>query len=326
VSEAELNDSGILIPGNHLIYLSRYKIMFTLLAKIYKSYLFEKMSCKIQEDMIRLLAQSGYDLESWLISLYFNGVNEINISLDNCVWSNRKAWIGSHLPTNANPGDIWMDTVEMTPMILIPTPPEEVAEWSEELLNRLHNNTNLGWVSLRPVAGWQFSAFLELVTIESYDSQLLPPFPVMDTTRIIGDREICSNVVNITKREASIYALWFNKYTASPASWEYAYYFLGQDEFHSLWGSTRREWINDFIDETTSVICTPETVLFNVSDGLESEDTSLINLAKTLICDEWKFFDNVTFRTSVSSQIGLVNRWRSPLEIGNIQIPYCYSR
>lgn len=302
------------------------KIMFTLLAKTYKSYLFSRTSAKIQQEIIKLLAQSGYVLESWLISLYFNGVNEVNISVDNCIWSKRKAWIGHHLPINASPGDIWMDIVEMTPMILIPIPLEEVAEWSKELLERLHNDTNFGWVSLRPVANWQFSAFLELAVIESYDSQVPPPFPVMDTTRIIGNSEVCSDVVNIIKREASIYALWFNKFTADPVSWEYAYDFLTQDEFYSLWGNTKREWINDFIDETTSVICTPETALFNVSDGLESEDKSSLDLAKTLICDEWRFFNSVTFRTSVSSQVGLLKQWELSLEIGDVQFPYCYNR
>lgn len=301
--------------------------MFTSLVKSYKYFLFNKTSSKTQENMIELLHQSGYRLESWLLSCYFNhGKDEVKIELDDCIWSKRKAWISSHLPTDASPGDVWMDIIEMTPMILIPTPPAEVAEWSKELLNRLHNDTNYGWVSLRPVANWQFMAFLELVVIENYDSQVPPPFQVMDTTRIIGKKESCSEVVNTIKSESDAYSLWFNKLISDPILWEYTYNFLTQREFDFLWGITKKEWVIDFIDEATSVMRTPETILFDVADGLESEEPYSSNLARSLTCDEWTFFKNVTFRTSVSSQIGLISKWQSSLEIGNIQIPCCYSR
>jgi hypothetical protein len=297
------------------------------LQRTYKSYLLNRTSTEIQESLVKSLLQHGYRLEAHLASIYFNDRQDTTeIQLDGCIWSGRKAWIGSMLPVNANPGDIWMDTIEMISMIFIPVPREEVAEWSEQLLQRRGGDTNYAWISLRPVAKWQFQTFLQLAVRETYEPQVPPPFPVMDLDRIIDGNNMYSDAVNIIREEASIYALWFNKMTNSPVGWEYAYRFLNKEEFNFLWGVTKKEWINYFVDETTSSICTPETFIFDISEYLESEDPEKIKLAKSLTCNEWNFFHDVTFRTVVSSQIGLIEKAESSVNIGDIKFSSFYSR
>jgi hypothetical protein len=294
-----------------------------ILADSFKSYLLDMSSKKTQLNLLQSLTENGYVLESLMASAYFEkGEKNMRTDLENCIWAGRNAWIGSELPPHAQAGDIWMDMVEMMPMILIPFPESELVDWSEELLAKM--GTNYAWFALRPVSNWQFKAFLALSVKATCETQVLPPFPVVNQQRIIDDTMLDSDVVNVLRSEAWIYALWFNKYLGG--EWEYAYRYLTAEEINSCWGKTRKEWMDYYIDETTSAICTPETVLFDIDEGLESEDPEMVALAKSMICNEWKFFADVTFRTAIPVHVGLVNRWESPIEVGNIQFPSCFRR
>src|SRR4051794_24221452 len=80
-----------------------------------------------RDDLAAALAQSGHPLEASLLQ------------------DERRAWVSATLPVDAQPGDLWLDTVELMPMRLISG-----------------DDAPLGWLALRPVERWQFGAFMNV--------------------------------------------------------------------------------------------------------------------------------------------------------------------
>ena len=79
-----------------------------------------------RQALVRSLEAAGYTLEAGLLRQARAG-RLVATRVDNPgAWAGRRAFVGSGLPTDAAAGDIWFDTLEVVPMILLPDAPLEV--------------------------------------------------------------------------------------------------------------------------------------------------------------------------------------------------------
>ena len=91
-----------------------------------------------KDELVAALAASGHALEAALLGEWSGG--RLRTQARSGPYAGRRAWVGTTLPPEAREGDLWLDVVELMPMLLVP--------WSG--LPR-----PLGWIALRPVERWQ---------------------------------------------------------------------------------------------------------------------------------------------------------------------------
>ncbi len=208
-------------------------------------------------------------------------------------WAGRTAHVGSRLPAGQG-GDLWLDTCELSLMVLLPRDEAELSLLPPGPRARL--TPFVAWMSLQPVARWQFGAFLDLARWEPVWQPKPPPFPFLDPARILDGPE-SGAVTRITCHEAGLYAFWFGKGMTSQEEWEEAARYLPQ----SLWSEPACEWAgSSSFDDEVFVAVSPETV--NV-DPRETDDEE--NAHPRMLYGNYVAPDDITFRTSVSTQYGL---------------------
>ena len=215
-------------------------------------------------ELIAALRTAGYELEASLL--------DTQPAVE--PWTGHRTHVGPTLPADAKPGDIWMDTVELVPMVLVP-----FEDTDEPIL----------WLAMRPVARWQFAAFLK-ASRRSWGRRMhkIDPF---DHRRLDGPE--LEPVTRVTHEEASIYAHWFGKLTASRVDWQLTKAFLPEAQFAALWGPVR-EWAAYDYDDEPGVI-EPENV--DLEDVLDNAPELLFGTLDPL--------EDVSFRTHVHLQIGI---------------------
>jgi hypothetical protein len=173
-----------------------------------------------RESITTALRTAGYELEAALLDQRTPPEP----------WAGQRTHVGPTLPTEANAGDIWMDTVELMPMVLIP-----FEDTDEPIL----------WLAMRPVARWQFAAY----SGQPLDGPELEP------------------VTRVSHEQASLYAQRFGKLTATRVDWQLAKAYLPATAFATLWGPVR-EWASYDVNDEPGVV-EPETVdLEDVPDEL----------------------------------------------------------
>src|SRR5215218_435079 len=125
--------------------------------------------------MADALAASGHELEASLLS------------------GDKPASVGPTLPSSAKTGDLWLDTVELMPMVFFTRDSGEP----------------FGWLALRPVERWQFAGFLDLTWAGAFRRRIGDLKP-MERGRLLAGEEN-GPVTHILRDEAALYAMWFGK-------------------------------------------------------------------------------------------------------------------
>jgi hypothetical protein len=221
---------------------------------------------KGQGDLVAALQRAGRGLEAGLLMDWTGGIHPTETD------DGRRAWVGQVLPPDAKPGDLWLDVVEVMPMLYVP---------------RAGNASPLGWLALRPVERWQFAGFLEVAWTRG--GRKAGDFHPLDRSRLLAGPET-EPVTRVLRDEASLYAQWFGKLVPSRIDWQLAAEVLDPAP---LWGAVPREWGGEEWEDVYSV-----TEL----DTLELED----DLPEELIHRAWEAPDDVGFRTMVGQQYGLI--------------------
>ena len=179
----------------------------------------------------------------------------------------RRAWVGPQLPTQAQPGDVWLDVAELMPMLRVPEP--------------------LGWIALRPVERWQFAGFLTVATLRGAGHKV-GGLRTMKAERLTDGPET-HPVTHVLRDEASLYAQWFGKLLADRTDWQLV---AESVDPATLWGGAAAEWGSEEWEGAYSVT-TLETLA--LEDDLPDE----------LIFRSSEAPDDVSFRTFVRSDVGL---------------------
>ncbi len=150
-------------------------------------------------------------------------------------WQVHGAWprvfVGRRPPRDAAPGEVWLDSVEVTAMVLV-----------EEPTYRADAPTRPVWLALRPVRRWQFLAFARAAPFVSRKVQIELQVKLLDPTRLAGDE--LAPMTSILCAEAELYAVWFGKVTGTRDAWHGAAHTLGA-RAANLWTPGLREWIGE---------------------------------------------------------------------------------
>jgi hypothetical protein len=215
-----------------------------------------------------------------------------------------------------------MDTVEMMPMLLVPDEkPDPNERYSPGALARFMPYR--AWMAMRPVANWQFQAFLDSAKLVRRPVQVGPPFQLFDAKRILRGSET-DPVTGVLCDEAFLYANWFRKVVCGQYEWRAAARLLKPEELQRLWGPVRCEWADRFNEGVNAVVC-PDTVNLDWVDEYDGEESRIES--SRIFYGEWDAPGDVTFRTAVSHETGLLRYPSgdplSPLDVELVEFVEC---
>jgi hypothetical protein len=254
--------------------------------------------------MVAALAEAGWHLEASLLGEHATtGRDELLVRYPSTPLLGRRAWISSQLPSRAAAGDVWLDTCELSVMLLVPREPLPDPEGPPPA----HNYPPLlSWLATRAVARWQYRGFLNHASIEPRDAPA-PPLTPFDRGRIAGEPDTAP-ATGITRSEAMAYARFFGKSLADLGDWQAARAHLAEPVLHALWASgTMREWVaySCTSDADRAVLATPRTLDLDPDEALEAEDEGHRSDVPILF-GPWDHLDDVGFRSAVRVQSGLL--------------------
>ncbi len=249
--------------------------------------------------LINQLNESGYVLEGFLLNRYRDhGPGEAEVALPDHAWAGARAHLGPELPASARAGELWFDVCEVGAMVLVPNDPPE-ADWSAEA--RASWTALRAWLSLRPVAVWQYRAFLALAKIGRMEQQLAPPFPLLDGERIAGAGDETRHAARLTCAEAAFYSHWLGKSLANRYLWLAAAHQLPR-AVERLWGSAKKEW-EGWGNEEEAIAISPATFELDVAD--ERDRADMPSVEQRMIYGEFDKSASFGFRTAVNIESGL---------------------
>ncbi len=255
------------------------------LAELYTDYLARERAAQPAAELAVALASAGYRLEAAVVS----GVAGGRVDLPGCVWHGRRLWTGSHLPDAARAGDVWLDTCQLSPMVLVPRQDEP----SDDVF---------AWIDTRPLHRWQFAAFLALAQLAERPVQLDPPLLVLDRARLLhgGPTDAATDLL---PDEARLCANWLAKALCGLFAWQSARAFLPAPTMATLWGTPAREWTGAY-DEGVQLAVSPETLDHDPEAELDGDIPS--SATDRIVFGEWAHSRAITFRTCVYLQLGLL--------------------
>jgi hypothetical protein len=208
-------------------------------------------------------------------------------------WPPGRLWMGSQLPGAARVGDLWLDTCQLTPMLLVPRPHDPASA------------EPYAWIDLRPMQRWQVAGVLALATFEPREVQLPPPLGLLDSRRMLHGAPT-EAATDLVPDEARLCANWFAKGICGAFAWYAARMFLPEQTFAALWGASVREWAGEYA-EGEFLVLTPATAGLDPAPDGEDEDedgVSALEPQRTLL-GEWAHSRETSFRASALVQLGL---------------------
>jgi hypothetical protein len=130
-------------------------------------------------------------------------------------------------PADAQPGHLWFDIADLTPMVLIQHP-------------TMPSPARLRWLATRPVMSWQYEAFRRVVRtgqrmteFPAAKDYLSHPCATDGSTGAAGD---------IFHDEAIAYGLWFGKSLCDQSGWKHARAILPPETFAAALPEGRLAW------------------------------------------------------------------------------------
>jgi hypothetical protein len=257
-----------------------------------------------QAEQLATALRESYPFEAGLLARYA-AHGETALTLDEGVWAGSRTWVGPQPPAAEEAGQIWFDTVELVAMVLVPREPAG-ADWHPEAIARW--TPFVGWLSLRPVAHWQFRAYLEVAGIAPREIETIA-FTTHDPARLFGggaDGDETLPIARLTCVEALGCARWLGKQLPTQQTWQAASHWR-RDAIDLLWNGLRKEWIGwPEHDEDEARALSPQTL---VADAAEERELNTPPPPESRML--YRYFDwsrHFGFRTGVLAEVGLYTR------------------
>jgi hypothetical protein len=217
-------------------------------------------------------------------------------------------FVGPRPPAAAQPGDHWLDSCELSLMILLPpyVEPDDLEALSDEARRRLAGE--LTWFSLRPVARWQFAAFLDVAAIARKEGRrsLLDAASILGTATAAGEEDVEEDqpVTQLSVRAASHYLGWFGKAFAGDQD------FVAAEEHYGLspWSGVPREWVGESAFDSEYAVAI--SALTFRTDPRETEDEH--DPDRRMLFAPTEAHPDITFRSAVHLVYGLRDGELSP--------------
>lgn len=238
-------------------------------------------------------------LEARLLSHYSaHGIGKLTMAEG--AWEGREAWIGPRLPASPEAGQLWFDTTELTAMVLIPRePPGD--DWHPDAIQRW--TPFLGWLSLRPVAVWQYRAYLELAEIEPTEIESIH-FKTFDPARILVEADETLPVTRLICAEARSFAGWMGKQLPAQDTWQAARRLL-PGAIDVLWSGLKKEWTGYPEQEDDEAIAiSPRTIDCDSREERDLDEAPPPE--RRMIYRHYDRSKSFGFRTAVFPEIGLL--------------------
>lgn len=251
------------------------------LQELYRGYLARREYLRAGEGARSLadaLDEAGFAREAFLLDHHArHGTVPTLLQVAGDPFSGRRVQCGSREPAGAQAGELWFDVCELSAMVLVPNRPPD-ADWAPDAVARW--TPERGWLSLRPVSGWQLAAFLG----QPIDAQ----------------RE-AAPVTGVRADEAERCAAWLGKSLPQQVMWQCAEA-LFPGALEALWGTPLREWAGWFGEDRRIAVSLPTIArdLGDEADGMEPPRPDL-----RMLFDEHETSPEIGFRTAVDAAVGL---------------------
>ncbi len=263
-----------------------------LLSAAYSDYLTRRDHAGSAATLADALEADGLALEASLLRAATGAPSgPVTIDVPGSPWNGRRAWLGERLPTSAGIGDLWFDPLELTPMLLVPRfegPDQQTASADP-----------FAWISLRPVAAWQYRAFLDLADIDLRPAEHLP-FPTFDRDRLHLAVE-SDRATSLTSYEALTFAAWLGKSTSDLFILSGAFGSLDAAGYEALWPGKLPEWGGWYDEEEVEILTGAPFDLDGEINGWEKGPDDI----HWNTVDNWTFLPDVGLRTGIDLARGL---------------------
>jgi hypothetical protein len=260
------------------------------LENLYQEYLQSNLDRQVTIDLCHILNDCGLTYEAQGLECYLkNGSDSICIFQEG-LWKNRQCFVGGKKPSQATPGNLWLDTTELTLSVFVP--------------NRLDRSPDTaGWVSTHPVYVWQFRTFLSLVEI----GKKIDVFPhasdylMLERFQSMGSMDF---IVNLYHDEALAYAAWFQKGIVDDSLLKSARDFLNSTEFSAVIPSELKLWVGAEYSEWLRIAVGRSSIdKHPYEDELKFEEFNgdlelLESLPDRILYQEWDKRDYIGLSTS----------------------------
>ncbi|MBO0859167.1 MAG: hypothetical protein J2P21_11955 [Chloracidobacterium sp.] len=259
------------------------------LAKIFEDYLKSGLDPDVSAELCPALNYSGFHNESFALRKYLESQAEGADQPVELNWGPRKCYVGINLPPKPNPGDVWFDIVELTPMILIP------------LKSNIHPPSV--WLAMHPVYEWQFKGFLGCVKLGRKRIELEHPADYLSAKRFndLGGKNYITDVYH---DEALAYAGWFGKILSGQDDLRYAKTFLNDSEFSMMLPKGMRLWdgsefpSSEFVRTATGIDTLYKELKDQYAEFLLRESGDNLSLPDRMLYEEWERRGDIGFSTS----------------------------
>ena len=198
-------------------------------------------------------------------------------------WSGRRCSIGPRPPPDCVAGDVWFDIGELTAMVLLPRPPEELVDLPAGPRERL--TPYVSWLSTVPAAVWQVRGWV----LATGGRERMPNGP--------PER---APATGLPAREAHEYAAYFGKSMADAHDWYAVTRAFPRPVPEQLWPDDEPE-LGGYVEEGVVRVLRREDAMHqepHVEDAEETENGHELE-------DESTPLEGVRVRTHVSTQLGL---------------------
>lgn len=264
--------------------------------ELYRSYLESALTKQTGKEFGQALQQIGLHREGQALEEYFDRSTTNTDSMRGDDWEGRPCFVGAHLPSQAKPGDVWFDIVELTPMVLVVS--------LDQATTDLYR-----WVSIHPVYVWQFRTFLHLADVKLVRQYFMKVADLFDSSRFIKMSSM-DFVTNVYHEEAVAYAHWFGKYLCGQVELQLAQASLKPEEFLRALPPHIRLWDEAEAQSEFARIAVGQDSLYkNPDDELDhSESDANKSLSNHMVYDEWERTVDIGFSTQVAVEVGLLEQ------------------
>jgi hypothetical protein len=280
-----------------------------MLRQAYRRYLQEGALPDAAAPLAAALTARGLTEEGELMARYAaSGAGRYRAASTSIV---QDVFVGPCPPVAAKAGDHWLDSCEVSLMILLPPyiEPDELEAMTEEAVRRMA--AQLTWFSLRPVARWQFAAFLDVAAIARKEGRrsTLDAAAILGEAAAAGEEEVedveeDQPVTQLSTSAASHYLDWFGKTFAGDQD------FVAAEEHYGLspWSGVPREWVGESAFNSDS--CVAISALTFRTDPRETEDEH--DPERRMLFAPTEAHPDITFRSALRMVHGLTEGELSP--------------
>lgn len=214
-----------------------------------------------------------------------------SIVVDEGDWRGSTAWIGPQLPKTTLARQLWLDTVELMVMVSVAREPPG-PDWSPNAIKRW--TPLAGWLSLHPVAQWQYRGFLTVAR---------PSVSAAASQRIWRDVDQLTPATGATAIEAFDFADWMGKRLPAQFLWESVHATMG-DVLDRLWGTSFKEWAGyPEPDEDEAIALSRQTLLLDTNEERDADQPP--TPARRMLYGCNRGWPEIGFRTAVH-EVGLL--------------------